>query len=74
MGIDSGFNGGFDGGLFDQFHLAVLGYRPQWSVQQLRREGFTAISQEGLTGSLLNELVVLQALFTGYYNSELTLL
>jgi hypothetical protein len=26
LGIDSGFNSGFDGGLFDQFHLALLGY------------------------------------------------
>jgi hypothetical protein len=25
-------NGGFDGGLFDRFHLAVLGYGPQQSV------------------------------------------
>jgi hypothetical protein len=26
IGVDCGFNGGFDGGLFNQFHLAVLGY------------------------------------------------
>jgi hypothetical protein len=32
-------DGGFDGG----FHLAVLGYQPQQSVQQLRQETFTAI-------------------------------
>jgi hypothetical protein len=33
MGIDGGFIGGFDGGSFNQFHLAVLGYQPQQSVQ-----------------------------------------
>jgi hypothetical protein len=26
MGIDDGFNSGFDSGVFNQFHLAVLGY------------------------------------------------
>ncbi len=26
IGVNSGFDGGFNGGLFDQFHLAVLGY------------------------------------------------
>jgi hypothetical protein len=40
----------------------VLGYQPQQSVQQLKQEAFTAISQEGLTGLLLNELAVLQAI------------
>ncbi len=55
-------NGGFDGGFDGRFHLAVLGYWPQQSVQQLRREAFTAINQEGLTGSLLNELVILQTI------------
>jgi hypothetical protein len=55
MCIEGGFNGGFNNGSFDQFHLAVLGYRPQWSVQQLRWEDFTAISWEG---------------FMGYYNSD----
>jgi hypothetical protein len=47
-GFDGGFDGqfddGFDGGFDSQFHLAVLGYRPQESVRQLRREAFTAIS------------------------------
>jgi hypothetical protein len=70
VGFDVGFNGWFDGrfdggfncGFNGQFHLAVLGYRPQQSVQQLRREVFMAISQEGLTGSLLNKLVILQTL------------
>ncbi len=62
MDDDSGFNGGFDGGFNGGFHLAVLGYQPQQSVQQLRREAFMAINQEGLTGSLLNELVVLQTI------------
>ncbi len=66
MGIDgdfdSGFEGGFNSGLFDWFHLAVLGYRPQQSVWQLRREAFMAISQEGLTGSSLNKVIVLQAI------------
>jgi hypothetical protein len=65
-GFDAGFNGGSDGGFnggFDgQFHLAVLGYQPQQSVQQLRREAFRAISQEGSTGLSLNELVVLQTI------------
>jgi hypothetical protein len=32
MGINGGFDGRFDGGLLDQFHLAVLGYQPQQSV------------------------------------------
>ncbi len=49
MDVDSGFDGGFDGGFGGWFHLAVLGYRPQQSVQQLRRAAFMAISQEGLT-------------------------
>ncbi len=65
-GFDGGFNGGFDGGFhggFDSwFHLAVLGYRPQQGVWQLRREAFTAISPEGLTGSSLNKLVILQTI------------
>jgi hypothetical protein len=74
MDVDGSFNGGFDGGLFDQIHLAVLGYQPQQSVQQLRQEAFTATSQESLAGSSLNKLVVLQACFTGFYNSDLTLL
>jgi hypothetical protein len=59
IGVGSGFEVGFGGGLFDQFHLAMLGYQPQQSVQQLRQEAFRAISQEG---------------FTSYYNSDLTLL
>ena len=74
MDVDGGFDGGFDGefdgwfdGWFDggfggQFHLAVLGYQPQQSIQQLRQEAFAVISQEGLTGLWLNELVVLQTL------------
>jgi hypothetical protein len=57
-GFNSGFNGGFEGG----FHFAVLGHQPQQSVCQLRREAFMAISREGLTGSSLNELVVLQTI------------
>ncbi len=56
------FDGGFDGGFNGRSHLAVLGYWPHQSIQQLRREAFTAISQESLTGSLLNELIVLQTL------------
>ncbi len=43
-GFDSGYYGGFDGGFNGWFHLAILGYQPQQSVQQLRREAFTAIS------------------------------
>jgi hypothetical protein len=38
IGLDHiliGINGGFDGGLFDRFHLAMLGYQPKQSVQQL---------------------------------------
>jgi hypothetical protein len=74
MDVDGGFDGGFDGefdgwfdGWFDggfggQFHLAVLGYQPQQSILQLRQEAFTAISREGLTGLLLNKLVILQTL------------
>ncbi len=90
MDVDGGFNGGFKGGFFTGFrgwfHLAVLGYWPQQSIQQLRQKAFTAISQEGLTGLLLNELVILQTHFTGfvkqtlfywlsngYYNSDQTL-
>jgi putative Mn2+ efflux pump MntP len=42
--------------------VAVLGYQPQQSVQQLRQEAFTAISREGLTGSSLNKLIILQTL------------
>ncbi len=65
-GFDSGFDGGFEGrfnsGSIDWFYLAVLGYQPQQSVQQLRQEAFTAISREGLTGSSSNKLVVLQAI------------
>ncbi len=60
--FDGWFNGGFNGGFDGRFHLAVLGYQPQQSVWQLRPEAFTAISREGLTGSLLNELVVFQTL------------
>ncbi len=40
MSVDGGFDGGFDG----QFHLSVLGYRPQQSVRQLSQEAFTAIN------------------------------
>jgi hypothetical protein len=32
IGVDGGSDGGFNGGLFDRFHLAVLGCRPQQSV------------------------------------------
>jgi hypothetical protein len=66
MDVDSGFDiridGGFDGGFDGPFHLAVLGYQPQQSIWQLRQEAFTAICQEGLTGSSLNKLVVLQTI------------
>jgi hypothetical protein len=65
-GFDSRFNGGFNGGFDSWFHLAVLGYRPQQSVPQLRLEAFTAISREGLTGLSQNELVILQTSFTGF--------
>jgi hypothetical protein len=44
MDVNGGFNGGFDSGFDGRFHLAVLGYRPQQSVQQLRQEAFRAIS------------------------------
>ncbi len=68
MGIDSGVDSEFDGefgsGLFDRFHLAVLGYQPQQSIWQLRQVAFTTISQEGLMGLSLNELVILQAIIT----------
>jgi hypothetical protein len=30
--ISMSVNGGFDGGSFNQFHLAVLGYQPQQRV------------------------------------------
>jgi hypothetical protein len=43
-GFDGGFIGGFDGRFNGGFHLAVLGYPPQQSVQQLRQDAFTAIS------------------------------
>jgi hypothetical protein len=57
MGIDGRFDGGFDGGLFDWFHLAMLlGYWPQQIIWQLRQEALMAISQEGF--------------ITGYYNSD----
>ncbi len=62
MDVDGGFDGGFDGRFDCWFYLAVLGYQPQQSVRQLRREAFTAISQEGLTSSSLNKLIVLQTL------------
>ncbi len=65
-GFDSGFDGGFNSGFDGWFHLAVLGYQPQQSIQQLRQEAFTAISQEGLMGSLLNKLIVLQTIIIPY--------
>ncbi len=49
-GFDSGFDVGFEGGFESWFYLAVLGYQPQQSVQQLRQVAFMAISREGLTG------------------------
>ncbi len=52
MGIDGGLDGEFDGGSFNQFHLAVLGYWPQQSICQLRQEAFTAISWEGFRRSI----------------------
>jgi hypothetical protein len=36
--VDSGFDDRFDGGFDGQFNLAVLSYRPQQSVRQLRQE------------------------------------
>jgi hypothetical protein len=36
MDVDGGFDGGFNGGFDGRFHLAVLGYQPQQSIQQLR--------------------------------------
>jgi hypothetical protein len=60
--FDSGFDGGFNSGFDSPFHLTMLGYQPQQSVQQLRREAFMAISREGLTCSLLNKLVILQTI------------
>ncbi len=62
MDVDGGFNVGFDGGFNGWSYLAVQGYQPQQSVQYLRREAFMAISQEGLTGSLLNKLIVLHTI------------
>jgi hypothetical protein len=46
-------DGGFDGGLFDQFHLAVLGYQPQQSIQQLSQEAFTAVNREGVPAMII---------------------
>ncbi len=60
MDVDGGFNGGFDGGFDGWFNLTVLGYQPQQSIWQLRQEAFTAISQEDLMGSSINELTILQ--------------
>ncbi len=60
-GSDLGFDGGFNGGLFNWFHLAMLGCQPQQSIQQLRWEDIVAISQEGLTGSFYG-LVILRAI------------
>ncbi len=74
MDVDGGFNGGFDGGFNSWFHLAVLGYQPQQSIRQLRQEAFMAISWEGLMGLLLSKLVVLQTLFTGSLLNELVIL
>jgi hypothetical protein len=59
MDVHSGFDGGFTGGFDGWSHLAVLGYQPQQSVQQLRQKAFTAFSQEGLIGLSLNKLVIL---------------
>jgi hypothetical protein len=56
--INSWFNGQFDGGFDGQFDLAVLGYRPQQSVQQLRQEAKQTCP---FTDSFYR-LVVLQAL------------
>ncbi len=62
MDVNSGFDSGFDCGFDGRFHLSVVGYQPQRSIQQLSREAFTAISQESLMDSLLNKLVILQTL------------
>jgi hypothetical protein len=74
MDVDGGFDGGFDVGFISWFHLAVLGYQPQQSICQLRREAFTAINQEGLMGLSLNELVILQTCFTGSSLNKLVVL
>ncbi len=47
--ISLDIDGGFNGGLFNRFHLAVLGYQPQQSIRQLSQEAFMAINQEGVT-------------------------
>jgi hypothetical protein len=44
---------GFGVGSFDRFHLAVLGYQPQQSVQLLSQEAFTAINREGVTAIII---------------------
>jgi hypothetical protein len=48
--IDGRFDDGFDGGSFDWFHLAMLGYQPQRSIWQFSQEAFMAISWEGFMG------------------------
>jgi hypothetical protein len=37
IGVAGGFGNGLDGGSFNQFHLAVLGYQPQQSVDSSDR-------------------------------------
>ncbi len=72
-GFDGQFNGWFDGGSLKwfnggfngQFDLAVLGYQPQRSVWQLRREAKQSRYLKLVFPASLNKLVVLQA-FKGY--------
>ncbi len=46
-------DGGFNGGLFDLFHLAMLGYQPQQSIRQLSQEAITAINREGVMAIII---------------------
>ncbi len=69
MDFDGGFDGGFNGG----FDLAVLGYQPQQSVQQLRQAAFTPISREGLMGLSWNKLVVCRLVLQASLNKLVVL-
>jgi hypothetical protein len=62
-GFDGWLNGWFDGGFGGRFDLAVLGYQPQQSNQQLRREAKqTRHFYRLVLQASLNKPVVLQAL------------
>jgi hypothetical protein len=65
MDVDGDFNGGFDGG----FNLAVLGYQPQQSVQQLRQEAKQTCCFTDSFYALLNKLVILRALKRLFHDS-----